>query len=249
MSTQTDLLGMVKIDLSQKIEQANSIAARVAASKAGTGNLVHEIALELPTDDATITKTREWLDKVDVAREAKMAELYEYVKANAMPSGDGEVDVEALTVEYKALKASISAGQSFVKVSVPDADLSDLPELKSLRGGTVGKSGAAGDTKRPRIAAIWCDGEAITAKNGKGEDVSNLSVLATYLSKRHDTKVEVKDLQMHTFAAAGTDDLKTLDGKVFTFSVNVGDQSHTIKVQPSIPKSAEKVETEATPAA
>lgn len=236
MSNVTDLLGIVKQTLTEQTNQANAIAAKIAASKHGQGGLVHELAFEDETvTDKTVLAFREWVNKLDAAREAKVEEVYAYIKANLMSTE--AVDVEALTEQYKALKDQIKSGVNYVKVADPnftEETLADVPELVSLRGGTVSTSGTKGETKRPRIAQIWVNGEPINGKGPKGQTVSNLTTLAQYMAKDSGTKVEVKDLQMNAFAAAGTDDFKTLNGNVFEFSVNAGDKSYSVKVQPAV---------------
>lgn len=243
----TDLFGIVRQTISQQTDQANALVAQINAAKADNPNgLVHQIVFEdMTVTDTTVLAFREWVEKLDALRLAKVDEISEYAKGNLMPE-TGDFDADAAAEKYKALRTLIRNGQDFIK-GVPGYDaeaFASVPNLASLRGGTV-SSGGTTDQRRPRVDSIWVDGvltEAkVVAKDKSERMVSNFTIAAAYISKASGSKVEVKDLQASAFAGAGTDDLKSLNGRVFEFSFSSGEKNYAVKVLPTVAKSSEPV--------
>ena len=231
-----DILNMVTATLTSATEQANGVADKILAATTDRTKVVHEIRTNTETTDETVRKFQQWYEQANAKIEEQVAAIDEYIKANLVQSED--VDVDALKEQYKTLKEQVTAARKFAE-TVPgfSADaLANVPELKSLRGGTSG-GGTGG--KRPRVERLsfsqnsegpWTEVD----KDGK----TNFTLMAQRLSKEIGSKVEVKDLQAAAFESAGTDDLSSLDGKVFTFahSVGEGDKAKTyfVKVQPAV---------------
>jgi hypothetical protein len=176
--------------------------------------------------------------------EAEIAKADEYIKGKYLTEVSEE-DVNSLKEEYKSLKEQVNSARKFA-ATIPgftEEALKDVPDLKSLRGGTSG-GGTGG--KRPRIERLsfstkadgpWTEVE----RDGK----TNFTLLAQRLSSETKSKVEVKDLQAAAFESAGTDDLSTLNGSVFTFAHSIGDATYWVMVQP-VDKSEAKAEDNET---
>lgn len=253
------ILDLVAQTLKDSTAAANSKADEILAATTDKTKRVHEIRTTEATEDETILKYREWLEKVNAQIEENTKRVDAYIADKHLKSVP-EADLAALKEQYAELKATAVAGRKFAEtipgVSAEElaAALKDVPDLKSLRGGTSGGTGEGG--KRPRIERISVskdDGTTYTevsetvknAKTGKDEVKANFTILARWLSKDADAKVEVKDLQAHAFEAAKTDDLSTLNGTVFDFEVTVKDNRYFVKVQPAVPSAKAEVKTEA----
>jgi hypothetical protein len=217
------------------ITQANAIADRVA----NAGNAESLVAEVRNTSDVPeIVAFREWLDKANMAIFNKEREIDALIVEKGLVSTE-PVDVPAETENYKALDGQIKPLlAAFKAIPGGDAVLSVLPERKVLPGTRKSSAGAGTGVKRPRISHITCDGKDIfkNVKNAKGEEVtqSNLTVLAAHLSAETKSKVEVSDLQSAIFAAAGTDDLSSLNGKPVEFVVNVEGRNFSIVATPTV---------------
>lgn len=248
-----DMQEVVKATLTQKISEANDIATKVAAASVDSKSLVHEIRdNDESVTDTTVLDFRTKYNAAVAELESWVAEINTYITATLLPAQSGEVDVEALKAEYKDLKSKISAARTFAKtMGMEDSDLADLPELKTLRGGT--SSGGKPGGKRPRIASISVgnvDGsnmvrvyDTVENKDGTTVEVNNFTLAARFIgNKDHaNTKVEVSDLQRAAFEAAKTDDLSTLNGTPFEFvySPDEGKHSYNVKVTPKDNNAAE----------
>lgn len=235
-----DMLTMVGTALTGQTEQANALATKIAAATTDRSKAIHDTITDPETTDPEVKAFQEYEEKMLAALEEQRAILVGKVEEKM--GTVSESDVDALKVEYKGIVDQIKAARKFA-ATIPgytDETFKDVPALKNLRGSTAGKSGTGG--KRPRLVSVefrattkdeWT--EAYTTREGKdGETVrvSNFTVLAGALKDKFGTKVEVKDLQAAAFEAAGTDDLNTLEGKVFEFATSVGDKTVFIKVAP-----------------
>jgi hypothetical protein len=238
------VLDVVTTTMTEATNQANAVATRIGAATTDRTKMVHDVLNDDSVTDEKVVKFREWREKALQAIEAAENEAREYVTANLLP-GTEEVDVPTLTAEYKELASAVRAARTLLDklpgVSAEDikAALANVPDLKTLRGSTAGK-GSGG--KRPRVQRLsyrastndpWTEALS-TRKDKDGNEVAftNFTVLAQALTKVYDTKVEVKDLQTAAFEAAGTDDLNSLDGKVFEFAISVGDSTVFVQCQP-----------------
>lgn len=250
VSPANGLADVAKAALTQQVATANDLVRQITAATADTGNLVADIRTDESTADPTVKAFQEWLEKVQSAIENKTAEINEHIKANLMPSRE-DVDVDALKTQYNELRKVIREGLGWVK-SI-GGDISDVPDLKSLRGGSSSAAGGNGP-RRPRVNDILVNGESIAqdvrnAKTGKVERKANFTFAAAAISKAADAKVEVSDLQSAAFEAAKTDDLKSLNGEPFSFNYNVGEgdkvKTFDVKVYPrsADDKADDKAET------
>lgn len=232
----SEILDMVLATATEQTNKANEIADKILAATTDRTKRVHEIRTDENTQDEKVKAFQEWFDKANAKIEEQVAAIEEYIKTTLLASVD-ESEVETLREQYKELKTGVSTALNFAK-TVPgysEEALANVPDLKSLRGGT---SGAGTGGKRPRVERMsfstnsegpWTEVD----KDGK----TNFTLMAQRLSKESGTKVEVKDLQSAAFEAAGTDDLSTLNGRVFSFAYSAGDKNYFVKVQP-VDKSA-----------
>lgn len=253
-----DLVTAVTSTLVTLVTEANEAAKKHSAATVDTKSLIHEILFDNETTDETILKFRAWHEQANAAILAEESKAAEYAQGT-MPKGE-EVDTEALKASYTEKKSQVTAAIKLLKTlpGFTEEWLKDVPELKTLRGGTAGTGSGTGG-KRPRIANLWIGDAAgnnfqrvyeVKGEGDKATEVSNFTLLAKFLSakERANTKVEVKDIQAAAFAAAGTDDLKSLDGKVFEFSFSAGkageEKNYMVRVAPSVPDSADDEATE-----
>ena len=240
-----DLKAVLISTIAEDVEQANALAARIGAATTDRTRLVHDIlnpAEGEEVSDETVAKFIAWREQALAKIEEQENAVREYVTANLLPDA-AEVDVDALKTEYKSAADKVKTARKFFLTNIPGAtedDLKDVPALKTLRGGTAGGGGTGG--KRPRVQSIayrlnasdpWTEvSDTREDKEGNTVSFTNFTVLAQTLKSVTGTKVEVKDLQASAFAAAGTDDLNSLDGKVFEFVQTVGEANVFVKVQP-----------------
>lgn len=233
------------------IEKANASAAKIGAATTDVSKLDNEAISDPNTTDEDLRKFQTWKEALLAKLEAETVKALAKAKANREATQGGEFDVEAEKVTHKALVAKAKQAREFYLNTLPgtsEDDLKGIPDVKNLRGGK--SSGGSSGGKRPRIErASWKVSESDNwtaaekdGKNAKGEDVTvtNFTVLAQALSSHFDTKVEPKDLHAAAFDAAGTDDLNTLNGRVFDFHYTNGDVSAFIQIQPKVKETDEK---------
>jgi hypothetical protein len=230
---------MIVASITSLTDEANVVASRISAATTDKTKLVHDILTDEETTDEKIKAFQSWKEALLAKLEEEEAKAREHA-ATLLPTGE-ETDVDKDKATYKELADKVKTARKFYLTTLPGAtedDLKDVPALKTLRGGTASSGGG----KRPRVQRIsyrasttenWTE-VSKQAKNAKGEDVTvtNFTVLAQELHKVYKAKVEVKDLQAAAFDAAGTDDLNSLDGKVFEFATSVGDKTVFVQVQP-----------------
>lgn len=221
--------------LNAQIAEANAVADAVNSAD----NPAAVVAEVLKTSDAPeIVAYREWLDKANSAILAKMSEAEAFAKANLIPAGD--VDIEAETAKFKAQDATIKALiNALSKVPGGETALPNLTERKMVKGVSKGGGARAGQgegTKRPRISKIVVDGVDVFETVGD-RTVANLTTLHKWLASRYGKNVavpSVKDMQVHLFGAAGTEDLSTLNGKPVEFALSVGPDNLMVTVTPTV---------------
>lgn len=243
----SEILTMVVATLTDATQKANKVAEEILAATTDRTKMVHEIRTAENSDDEKIAAFQKWYEAANAKIEEQVAAIDEYIKSEKLGASLDETALNAKREQYKELKTQVTSAVNFAK-TVPgftEETLKEVPELKSLRGGTSG-GGTGG--KRPRVERIsfsqnsegpWTEVD----KDGK----TNFTLLAQRLSKDVGSKVEVKDLQAAAFEAAGTDDLSSLDGKVFTFAHSVGEgdkaKNYFVKVQPAVKSDEAKDES------
>jgi uncharacterized protein YdcH (DUF465 family) len=248
------MVAMVQKTVSGQIEQANALVQKINANTTDKGKLVHDIRTDESVSDETVRKFQEWFAKAEAEIERRVSEVDSYITANLLPASE-DVDVDALKAQHKSLKDSIKAALTFVQ-TVPgyNAEEFSVPDLANLRGGTSAGTGTGG--KRPRLNRIWVNGDliskAVKDKDGNDVDVSNFTLAAAAIGKLAKAKVEVKDLQQAAFGAAGTDDLSTLNGRVFEYAFEAGEGENrvnvNVKVEPKNTSGETETEAATTPA-
>lgn len=253
-----DILTMVVKTYRDAVEAANALADRIAAASKDVKARVHEIRNDPNTTDPEVKEFQEWYEKANAAIEKRVAEID--AKITAKLSNTETEDVDSLKTQYGENKTNATTARKFLDtlpgVSAEDkeAALKDVPDLKSLRGGS---SGAGGGGKRPRLervsysadngetySEVWEEIE--NPKTKEKENKVNFTIVARKLAKEFGSKVEVKELQSAAFAAAETDDLSTLNGKPFDFAYSVGDKNVFLRVQPRDNSESDSSDTEAT---
>lgn len=236
-------------------EALNTIREQTEAGNAVADKVIHadnanKLLAEVreTSDDPEIVKYREFLENAYAQLAESEKKIDDYILSQGMVDTT-PVDVEAETTKWKEISTTVKAMTNAIK-TLPGFDetkLADIPELKSLPGTRKASTSSGGTgVKRPRIASI-----AVTYPDGTTTDIyetkdgvnnSNLTVLAKSLASTYKRKVEVKDLQAALFAAAGTDDLNTLDGKPVEFAYSVpksdnpedGSYNLMVKVTPTV---------------
>lgn len=239
------------------VNAANELAAKIAAQGSdNTKSLLHEILFDNETTDATIIAFRNWHEQANAAINAKVTETEAYA-TKLLPAKDDNFDENKAKAEYKLVKDQYNAAVKFLK-TMPDFDeswLTVLPTLKTLRGGNTSAGGTSGG-RRPRVQSVYVgniDGtnmqriHELVGEGDKQRDVSNFTLAAKFIgNKDHaNCKVEPKQLHEATFAAAGTDDLNSLNGKPVEFSFSPDEGKHTYMVR-VVPNADSADETEST---
>ncbi len=238
------------------IEKANASAAKIGAATTDTSKLDNEAISDPDTTDESLRKFQQWKEALLAKLEEETQKALAHAASLREAATTGEAfDVDAEKVTHKTLAAKAKQARDFYLNTLPgttEDDLKGVPALKNLRGGNSGSTGTGG--KRPRVERIsWKANDSDNwsavekeGKNAKGEPVTvtNFTLLAQTLSSHFETKVEPKDLHTAAFEAAGTDDLNTLNGRVFDFHYTNGPVSAFIQIQPKVKdeKDAEKSE-------
>jgi hypothetical protein len=255
-----DMVAVVASKIAEQTEQANALVGKLNSATTDTKALVHQIRDDadnaVGSNNEVVKAWREWSEVAMAEYEAKRAQVDEYIAANLLPKADESFDAEAAKAQYQELKKTIAAGKTFLtKMFGENAlDGTNVPDLKSLRGGTSSSTGA----KRPRLANVWlgdAQGETfrrifdkVEQKYGTTNEVQTFSLLASVLSSKDEAnvKVEPKDLQAAAFAEAGTDDLSTKAGEIieFAYSPDGGKHTYTVRVQPVDKDAAEVAKDE-----
>jgi hypothetical protein len=236
--------GMIEV-VKELIDAHNAKVMRV--QKAGNVTaLVHEVRDDVETTDATIQAYREWFNKAQEEILRRQSQVEEYIVSKGLIDVE-PVDVEAATREVKnsasQIKAMLTTLSSF-NVDVTSEELG-IPAMLSIRGGgNVGSS-----SPRPRIEQTfyreagteeWIEVYSDkTDKEGVVTRSASLTVLAQALNRAYGAAeghvdVTVRDLNQPLFDAAGTRDMKSLNGTPVDFVFTVGHKNLEIKV---IPKS------------
>lgn len=226
------------LDLIKKeTEQANNLADKVIHADNGL-KLLHEVRDEKETTDENILKYRHAMEQMNLKVLEFQTKIEEYILANNLVDNT-PVDVPAVTEEYKTIKARVKAMLSVVSSLPGGAEaVKDITPVKGIPGTRASSSGGGTGVRRPRVSSVKCNGEDIFIEKD-GKNVTNMTVLATHLSKELGVKVESGDLRDAMFAAAKTEDLSTLNGAPFSFSVSLkdsegADHTYGIDVVPSV---------------
>lgn len=225
-----DVFGAVRTMIADQTGKANAIAEEVQKSRVNVGKVVHEIRKDENTTDEKVKKYQENMEKAAAQIEKWTQDIDAYIKENLVQASTMTDEVyEAKKAEYAELKKGINAALKLA-ANLPgysDETFKDLPALITLSGGT---SGAATGTKRPRLASLTIDGEEVfTLKEtdeGKVKSFTFTAAAAKLSTKDH--KVNPSDLSAAAFAAAGTDDLSTVNDVEFVYSVNGKDYNFVV---------------------
>lgn len=229
----TDVFGAVRTMVEEQTAKANAIADEVQKSRVNVGKVVHEIRKDENATDEKVVKYQKDMEKAAAQIEKWTKEIDEYIKANLVQTSSmSDEAYEAKKTEYAELKKGINNALKLA-AGLPgysEEVFKDLPALVTLSGGT---SGSATGTKRPRLASLTIDGEEVfTIKEtdeGKVKSFTFTAAAAKLSTKEH--KVNPSDLSAAAFAAAGTDDLSTVNDVEFNYSVNGKDYAFVVVPQ------------------
>lgn len=233
---------------------ANALAATIKAAKSDKSEAVNTVLDS--SDDPRIVEFREKYAKgqAQIAEaQARLESLREAAKVHAislLPGSDPNFNVEESTKEFlekrkdatqmrKTLERLLGNNEEALKAAFEEFGIVEVVSLG--RNSTGANAKGSGEIKRPRITAATVDGETVADSKGK----VSFTVLANNLG------VDGDQLRKAAFAAAGTDDLSTLDpGTVITFPITKGEKVHTVTVtakgKPVAEESASGEETSAT---
>lgn len=221
--------------------KANHLSDRIISASADEGKAVENVLNT--SDDATISKWRAEDAKVRKQIEDALAKLEErkaaateHAKTLVASETDG-FDVDAAKAELLPLRAQTTQMRKSLLTLLNNdqqafaqkcEDFGITERIGTSRGAKT--TGATG-IRRPRLSAATLDG-ADVEKDGK----VSFTILASV------AKVNVDDLKAAAFAAAGTDDLSTLNGKTvaFTFTTkqNGADVTRNFTVTPKVSEDA-----------
>lgn len=205
----SSLLSALAPAISQLVEEANTLASRVAASSETTANkLVFEAVQD--SDDPVVVKFRQFKEAALAKINEQEEKIYAYVREQlAKKTGDRMTpeEIEAAKATHSDIRAKYRAAMVFAKLQ-PDftpAFEASLPEMLSFRGGSssAGKTGIA----RPRIAFAAVDGTEVSVlkdtKDGKVRGTSFSAVAAEVQRlERADGQTECKVTASELFEAA-----------------------------------------------
>ena len=243
-----DMVALLATQVKETTEEANALGVKIGEMTTDRTKAIHDLLTADETKDETIAKWQAYREaalasiaEAEATLEAEEAKAYAYAEST-LPAQDAD-KVVADIAAHKVLVEQVKSALVYAK-KIPgytEEAFKDVPALKNLRGKDTGKGGS----KRPRIEraafrvgtkAAWTEAKTTkTEDDGTEVDVTNFTVLALALKDAFKTKVEVKELQAAAFEAAGTDDLSSLDGKVFDFAHSVGDNTVFIQIQPKKP--------------
>lgn len=257
------MLAMIVATVTESTKNANAIAEEIVNASKDKNARTHEVIADESVTDEKVVQYREWENKLLQTLEEGRSQISEYIASQPALIGAtlSEEDLTTKKTEYGKLKESVTSGVKFAKSgAIPGltdeeitAAFKDVPELKTLRGGSSGATGEGG--KKPRLervsysldngktySEVWENVK--NAKTGKEEAKVSFTILAKKLATELKAKVEVKDLQSAVFDAAKTDDLSTTNGRVIELVHTVGEKNVFLRVQAKDPNAA-KAEDEA----
>jgi len=238
-----DMIALLVEQATEATNEANEVQSRILAATTDRTKAIHDMLTDEESTDETIKAHQAWIEQANAEIEKREKQAYEYAESKQPPQDEDAVKADQ--AKHKALVEQVKSALAYAK-KIPgytDEKVKDIPALKNPRG----KDSSAGSgSKRPRLIAAsyrvgtkgpWTEAtQEKTEKDGTKVNVTNFTVLALALKDALKAKVEVKELQAAAFAAAGTDDLSTLNGKPVEFAFTVNDQNVFIKVAPKQPE-------------
>jgi DNA-binding ferritin-like protein len=200
--------------------KANAIADRIRAARAGNPEstakkFVTKAELsEVPEEvRATVEKFREGRDKVLASLAANEAKAIAAVVATLPKSELSEEETAAQTAEYKShVEKFRTWRKSLVDLDVAtEEQLSELPKVKTLGGGSSAGTHASSGRPKPRFDEITLNGQSV-AKTVDGKRVCTPTVLSERINALHAddekwNKVTSHEIVDEVFATNGSQDL------------------------------------------
>jgi hypothetical protein len=191
--------------------KANALAEKVAKS---TGSIAKDVKeARENSDDETVVKFREWLEKAQAKINAELEKINAYIVdqkiVNASVMSDEEV--AKAKEEWKALtKAAKEAwGAAETVAGIVGAEMPAKPETLTFSGKTSSGSGGSGTGgRRLRFARVEVN----------GVEVKNLSAVSQKIKSDSGKSVSAADLQAALFQSAGTDDVAKIGDHTFGWS-------------------------------
>lgn len=210
---------MAKERLLSVINEAVGLSGQVKAASGDPQSLLEN--LRENSDNEQAQKITAAIEKIDNDREALVNKRDEILKPivtqmiEAAKSGS-----EGVVEKFNALKATAAAGRKYLVDLYGDAAVEDLPKFPGMRSASGGSNAGSGQ-RRVRGFDAYVDGVLSTARNGKGEQTSNLAAAAKQIG------VDTEQMRELFFGAAGSKDSKDWPATV-EFTVTAGENTHTI---------------------
>jgi hypothetical protein len=220
---------VVAQSISEMIEPANELGAKIKQSAKVSGKVVSEIRNDEAKGDQYpwLADFQKWEDEANAEILKRRQEINARIKSEIIGEEDNGFDLETAQTEHKDMVAQIKLELKALKV-LDEAKHDEL--AATLQGVNVRLASAAGETKRPRLSEAYVDGEQVKDDAGKVSFTS----LAKYLSDLSKAKVNGADLQAAVFAAAETDTLSEVSGQTIEIEFPVDENSapYSITVVP-----------------
>lgn len=214
--------------------EANELAERIIQARKSPDAAVDHV---LSTSDDS--KIIEWR-ALDSEYRAEIARLQAEVDDNrnkarqyaAQFVGDATFDMDEARKSFTELREKATAMRRTIGVFA-GADSLDaiveaygISEIVSLKGSGGQKTAGATGVRRPRLASVTFDGAVVEDDKGK----TSFTVLKSFLGK-HVGAVDIDTVRKAVFAAAGTDDLSSLEGGTeISAEVVVDGKTHRVTV-------------------
>ena len=206
--------------IAEMIAPANELGAKVKSAAKVSGKVVSEVRNDEAKGDEYpwLKEFQEWEDSANAEIIRRRNEVNERIRKEIIGDEGNGFDLEAAQTEHKELVSQIKTELKALEI-LDEAKHDEL--AATLQGVTVRSAASAGDTKRPRLAEAYVDGEQVANDEGKVSFTS----LAKYLSDKSGAKVAGSDLQQAAFAAADTDTLSDVSGQTVEFEYSVDENS------------------------
>lgn len=207
----SDAIQQLVANASEKFEQANAIASKVAKSHGSVAKDIKEAREN--SEDATVVKFREWFDKAQAQINAKVEEINKYIVEQKIVNAETMTDDEVAKAkeEWKALTKSAKEawGAAETVAGILGEEMPAKPETLTFSGKASSASGSTGTGgRRLRFDRVEVN----------GVEVKNLSAVSQKIKSDSGKSVSAADLQKALFESAGTEDVAKIGDHTFGWS-------------------------------
>ena len=206
-----DAISQLVAVATENFEKANALAEKVSKS---TGSIAKDVKeARENSEDETVAKFREWLEKAQQKINAEIEKINAYIVDNKIVNADvmSDEEVAAAKEEWKAYtKAAKEAwGAAETVAGIVNAEMPAKPEVLTFSGKASSASGSTGSGgRRLRFARVEVN----------GEEVKNLSAVSQKIKSDSGKSVSAADLQAALFQSAGTEDVAKIGDHTFGWS-------------------------------